>query len=77
MDNIIEAISEFIGAILSTVIIGGSILLLAGELRLAALRKASHGSAKLSSFTERMTKVQYPLARRSLSGGSQKNKKRL
>ncbi len=56
MDNIIEEISEFIGAIISTAIIGGSILLIAGEIRLAALKKASHGSVKLSTFTERMTK---------------------
>jgi hypothetical protein len=47
VDNIIEAISEFIGAIISTAIIGGSILLIAGEIRLAALKKASHGSVKL------------------------------
>ena len=56
MDNIIEAISEFIGAIVATAIIGGSILLLAGEIRLVALKKASHGSIKLSTFSERMTK---------------------
>jgi hypothetical protein len=34
---------------------GFGILLVAGEIRLAALKKISQGSPKLLSFTERMT----------------------
>ena len=34
---------------------GFGILLLYGEIRLAALKKIFHGSPRLSSFTERMT----------------------
>jgi hypothetical protein len=55
MDNFIEMISSFIGKILVVTTAGASLLLLAGELRLASLKKASQGSSKLSAFTERMT----------------------
>ena len=59
MDDFFETLSDFFGGIVSTAIIGGSILLLAGEFRLATLRKASQGSTKLSNFTQRMTKTQF------------------
>jgi hypothetical protein len=35
--------------------ITSALLLVAGEIKLAALKKASKGSSKLSPFTERMT----------------------
>jgi hypothetical protein len=59
MDNIIESISDFIGKILAVTAIGSTVLLLVGELRLASLKKASQGSAKLTAFTERMTGVSF------------------
>jgi hypothetical protein len=37
--------------------ITSGLLLVAGEIRLAALKKASQGSSKLSPFTERMTGI--------------------
>lgn len=61
MDNFIEAFSNFIGGVIATAIIGGSILLIAGEIRLAALKKAQKGSVRLSTFTERMTKTKLSL----------------
>jgi hypothetical protein len=57
MDNIIESISDFIGGVIATALIGGGLLLFAGEIRLAALKKAKQGSTPLSSFTQRMTKT--------------------
>ncbi len=63
MDNIIESISDFIGGVVATAIVGGTILLLVGEIRLAALRKAKHGSTRLSTFTERMTQTRLPIQR--------------
>ncbi len=55
MGNIINAVSEFMGKIIAVTAISGSILIFAGEVRLAALRKASQGSSKLSTFTMKMT----------------------
>jgi hypothetical protein len=57
MNALFSWISDFIQKILTVALLGSGILLLAGEIRLAALRKASEGSSKLSSFTERMTKT--------------------
>ena len=45
MDNFFETLSDFIGGIIATAILGGSILLIAGEIQLAALKK-SQCSAK-------------------------------
>ncbi len=56
MDSILESVSEFIGKAMTATLVDGSVLILAGEIRLAALRKASRGSVRLTSFTERMTK---------------------
>jgi hypothetical protein len=50
-----ESVTDFIGDLISAALVGGAILLMAGEIRLAALRKAHQGSVRLSSFTERMT----------------------
>ena len=63
MNTLIEAISGLISKALSLVFVGSIIALVAGEVRLAALKKASQGSVKLSSFTERMTKTKLNLAR--------------
>lgn len=51
MSNIISAIQD----LLTVVVLGSGILLFASEIKLEALKKASKGSTKLSSFTERMT----------------------
>ncbi len=48
MGRLISGISDFISKVLA---------LLAGEVRLAALRKASHGSSRLSGFIQRITKT--------------------
>jgi hypothetical protein len=55
MSQLIRAISDLAGKVISLSLVGGAILLIAGEIRLAALKKASQGSSKLSPFTERMT----------------------
>ena len=63
MEDLIDSISDYIGGVVAAAIVGGGILLLAGEIRLAALRKAKQGSTPLSSFTERMTKTKLPIQR--------------
>lgn len=55
MKTFISAIQSFISHILAVGMITSGLLILAGEVRLAALKKASQGSSKLSPFTERMT----------------------
>ena len=50
-----SAIQSFISHLLAVGMITSALLLVAGEIRLAALKKASKGSSKLSPFTERMT----------------------
>jgi hypothetical protein len=55
MDDFLETLFDFIGGIIATAIIGGSILLMTGEMRLEAMKKVKHGSVRLSSFTVRMT----------------------
>jgi hypothetical protein len=57
MQQVISAISDFIQKILAIGIISSGILLFAAEIKLAALKKASHGSVKLSTFTQKMTKT--------------------
>ena len=57
MGRLISGISDFISKVLAFVVAGSMIALLAGEVRLAALKKASQGSIKLSGFTQRMTKT--------------------
>ncbi len=56
MSNLISAISDFIHKVFAVGIISLGILLFAGEIKLAALKKASQGSAKLSTFTMKMTR---------------------
>lgn len=55
MNALFSWISGLIQTAITATLIGSGVLLLAGEIRLAALKKASQGSTKLSSFTERMT----------------------
>jgi hypothetical protein len=57
MKALFSAISGFIQTAITATLIGSGLLLLAGEIRLAALRKASQGSSKLSGFTQKMTKT--------------------
>jgi len=49
--------AAFIQKAITIALLSSGILLLAGEIRLAALKKASQGSTKLSSFTEHMTEM--------------------
>lgn len=63
MDDFFETFSDFIGGIIATAILGGSILLIVGEIQLAALKKAQRGSVRLSAFTERMTQTKLPIQR--------------
>ncbi len=53
----INSIQSFISPFLAVGMITSGLLILAGEIRLAALKKASQGSTKLSAFTERMTRT--------------------
>ena len=55
MSAIISSIQSFITNLLAIGMVTSGLLLVAGEIRLAALKKASQGSSKLSPFTERMT----------------------
>lgn len=55
MNQLISVILSFMQKVLFLAMLGSGILLFAGEIRLAALKKASQGSSKLSGFTERMT----------------------
>jgi len=57
MKTIISEIQSFISQILVVSVLTFGICLFAGEIKLAALKKASQGSSKQSSFTERMTKM--------------------
>jgi len=55
MENLFSTISDLVTTTLKYVFIGGAILLLAGEVKLATMKKISQGSFRLSGFTERMT----------------------
>lgn len=57
MDNLIEAISGLISKAVALAVNGSILALLAGEIKLAALKKASQGSSRLSGFTQKMTKT--------------------
>jgi hypothetical protein len=57
MRKLISAISGFIQTAIMISMLGSGICLVAGEIRLAALKKASKGSSQLSGFTQRMTKT--------------------
>ncbi len=57
MKVIISSIQSFIAHFLALGMITSGLLIVAGEIRLAALRKAKMGSTPLSSFTQKMTKT--------------------
>jgi len=61
MKTIISAIQNFISHFLTLAVLTFGILIFAGEIRLAALKKASQGSSKLSRFTEKMTGTKFHL----------------
>lgn len=56
MGKLISSIAGFIQTAIMISLLGSGICLVAGEVRLAALKQASKGSSKLSGFTQRMTK---------------------
>ncbi len=55
MNALFSWISSLIQTAITATLIGSGVLLLAAEIQLATLKKASQGPTKLSSFTERMT----------------------
>jgi hypothetical protein len=55
MSSLFSAISGFLSKVTTLLLLGSFITLFAGEVRLAALKKASQGSSKLSNFTQKMT----------------------
>lgn len=55
MGQLTNAIMSFIRQAIAVSMMGSFLLLVAGEVRLAALKKASQGSSKLSGFTQKMT----------------------
>ena len=62
MGQLTNATLSFIRQAIVVSMMGGFLLLVTGEVRLAALRKASQGSSKLSGFTQKMTKTQLNLS---------------
>jgi hypothetical protein len=61
MGQLTNAIMSFIRQAIAVSMMGNFLLLVAGEVRLAALKKASQGSRKLSGFTQKMTKTKLRL----------------
>jgi hypothetical protein len=57
MRKMISAISNFLQTVIMISVLSSGICLVAGEIRLAALKKALKGSSKLSVFTQRMNKT--------------------
>jgi hypothetical protein len=55
MNRLYSAILRLTSTFTALALIGGGVALIAGEVRLAALKKASKGSSKLVPFTEKMT----------------------
>ena len=61
MGQLTNAIMSFIRQSIAVSMMGSFLLLIAGEVRLAALKKASQGSSKLSGFTQKMTQTKLRL----------------
>lgn len=55
VDSLIAGISDFIGKAITLALAGSILALVAGEVKLATLKKASQGSSRLSGFTQKMT----------------------
>ena len=64
MGNLLSAINDF----LSVALVGGAILLFAGEIKLEATKKAAKGSTKLTSFTNSMTGTALDLSDKRVYG---------
>lgn len=62
MGQFTSEVMRFIRQAIAVSVTGSLLLLIAGEVRLAALKKASQGSSKLSGFTQKMTKTQFKLS---------------
>ena len=60
MTRLVNALIDLFHFTISAVVIGGGILLLAGEIKLATLKKLQKGSPRLSTFTERLTGEKLP-----------------
>jgi hypothetical protein len=60
MNRIIDAIIDLFSTLVKLSLTGFAIALIAGEVRLAALKKLSKGSPRLLSFSERMTGERLP-----------------
>jgi hypothetical protein len=61
MGQLVNGIMGFIKQAIVISMMGSFLLLVAGEVRLAALKKASQGSSKLSGFTQKMTQTKLRL----------------
>jgi len=59
MGKLVNGVIDLFYASILTMI-SEAVLLLAGEVRLAAFKKASQGSTKLSGFTQQMTGTKLP-----------------
>lgn len=73
MNSLIKSISEFISNLVAVTLLGGTLVLFAGEVRLAALKKASHVSTRLSDFTAKMTKTNVSRASGGQHGAGKKS----
>jgi hypothetical protein len=55
MSSLINAILGFMSKAATLAVTGSLLALLAGEIKLAALKKTGQGSSKLSGYTQKMT----------------------
>jgi hypothetical protein len=61
MESFMDGIYDFLKKLLAIGLLSGGLLIFAGELKIAALRKATKGTSSLSRLTQKMTK---PVGRR-------------
>lgn len=73
MDAFIESVSAFVGKLVTVALVSSSVFLFAGEIRLAAHKKAQEGSSRLSGFTASMTKTRLPFAYGGRHGAGKKS----
>jgi len=62
MGQLTNAMMSLMRQVIMVSVIGSILCLVAGEVRLAALMKASKGSSKLSVFSQNMTKTKLKLS---------------
>lgn len=60
MQKLVSMILGFIQTAITASLIGSAVCLVAGEVRLACLKKTSQGSSKLAPFTQKMTGMKFP-----------------